>query len=45
MAHLLAKQGEVFANGELIRPYLIAAVEEMYLEKINLLKPFRLKRI
>lgn len=36
MAHLLAKQRKSFTDSELTKSYLIAAVEEMYLENRNI---------
>lgn len=42
MAHLLAKQGKLVTNGELIKSYLIAADEELCPEKINLFNKTRL---
>lgn len=36
MAHLLAKQRKSLIDSELTKSYLIAAVEEMYLENRNI---------
>lgn len=42
MAHLLAKQGKLYTNVEIIKSCLIAAAKEMCPQKINLSKTFSL---
>ena len=39
MAHLLAKQGQLFTNGELIKMYFTAVAKEVCSEKIDPFKP------
>lgn len=42
MAHLLAKQGQLFTNAESVKSYFIAAAKEMCPEKIKLFRTISL---